>query len=192
MDRAARPAMDAGRDHHQPGDRRERPARLPRREPSRPRHVLRHVPRPHRQTELRPLHLPRQRRTPLLPELGPGRQHDRREPAHRGRERPARQTAPRTRRELSTRSDEFRRRWHAHDVRTHGTGTKHFHHHVVGDLELAYESLDLRAEPGHTLTVYTAEPSSPTAHALALLASWAATETQDTHQTTAQLNEVGP
>ena len=94
--------------------------------------------------------------------------------------------------ELSTRSDEFRRRWHAHDVRTHGTGVKHFHHHVVGDLELAYESLDLRAEPGHTLTVYTAEPSSPTAHALALLASWAATENQDTHQTTAQLSEVGP
>ncbi len=82
--------------------------------------------------------------------------------------------------ELSTRSEEFRRRWHAHDVRTHGTGVKHFHHHVVGDLELAYESLDLRAEPGLTLTVYSAEPSSPTAHALALLASWAATENQDT------------
>ena len=52
--------------------------------------------------------------------------------------------------ELSTRSDEFRRRWGAHNVRTHGTGTKHFHHHVVGDLALAYESLDLRAEPGLT------------------------------------------
>ena len=78
--------------------------------------------------------------------------------------------------ELSTRSDEFRRRWNAHDVRTHGAGVKHFHHHVVGDLELAYESLDLRAEPGLTLTVYSAQPASPTAHALALLASWAATE----------------
>jgi transcriptional regulator with XRE-family HTH domain len=92
--------------------------------------------------------------------------------------------------ELSTRSDEFRRRWHAHDVRTHGTGTKHFHHHVVGDLELAYEGLDLRAEPGHTLTVYTAEPSSPTAHALALLASWAATENQDTSEAATRLNEL--
>jgi hypothetical protein len=77
--------------------------------------------------------------------------------------------------ELSTRSDEFRRRWGAHNVRTHGTGTKHFHHHVVGDLALAYESLDLRAEPGLTMTIYAAEPNSPTAHALALLASWAAT-----------------
>jgi transcriptional regulator with XRE-family HTH domain len=82
--------------------------------------------------------------------------------------------------ELSTRSEEFRRRWHAHDVRTHGTGVKHVHHHVVGDLELAYEGLDLRAEPGLTLTVYSAAPGSPTAHALALLASWAATETHDT------------
>ena len=78
--------------------------------------------------------------------------------------------------ELSTRSDEFRRRWGAHNVRTHGTGTKHYHHHVVGDLTLAYESFDLRAEPGLSMTIYAAEPDSPTAHALALLASWAATQ----------------
>jgi transcriptional regulator with XRE-family HTH domain len=77
--------------------------------------------------------------------------------------------------ELSTRSDDFRRRWGAHNVRTHGTGTKQFHHHVVGDLTLAYESMDLRAEPDLTMTVYAAEPASPTAQALALLASWAAT-----------------
>ena len=64
------------------------------------------------------------------------------------------------------------------NVRTHGSGVKHFHHHVVGDLELAYESLDLRAEPGLTMTVYSATADSPTAHALALLASWAATEPQ--------------
>ena len=78
--------------------------------------------------------------------------------------------------ELSTRSDEFRRRWSSHNVRTHGTGIKHFHHHIVGGLTLAYESLDLRAEPGLTMTIYTAEPDSPTARALALLASWAATQ----------------
>ncbi|WP_433088079.1 helix-turn-helix transcriptional regulator [Dactylosporangium sp. CA-052675] len=76
--------------------------------------------------------------------------------------------------ELSTRSDEFRRRWGAHNVRIHGAGVKHFHHHVVGDLALAYESMDLQADPGLTLTIYAAEPDSPTAHALALLASWAA------------------
>ena len=30
--------------------------------------------------------------------------------------------------ELSTRSDDFRRRWSSHDVRLHGAGTKRFHH----------------------------------------------------------------
>ncbi|MBL7255852.1 helix-turn-helix transcriptional regulator [Paractinoplanes lichenicola] len=76
--------------------------------------------------------------------------------------------------ELSTRSDDFRRLWGAHDVRTHGTGVKRFHHRVVGGLELAYESLDLRAEPGLTMTVYAAEPESPSAESLRLLASWVA------------------
>ena len=85
--------------------------------------------------------------------------------------------------ELSTRSDSFRHRWGAHNVRTHGTGVKAFHHHVVGDLELAYESLDLRAEPDLTITMYTAEPGSPTAQALRLLASWAATEQSLTSST---------
>jgi transcriptional regulator with XRE-family HTH domain len=75
--------------------------------------------------------------------------------------------------ELSTRSDDFRRRWGAHNVRIHGTGVKTFH--VVGELALAYESMDLRAEPDLTLTVYAAEPASPTAEALTLLASWAVT-----------------
>jgi hypothetical protein len=60
-------------------------------------------------------------------------------------------------------------------VRLHGAGTKSFHHEVVGDLDLAYESVDLVSEPGLNLTVYAAEPASPTAHALALLASWSAT-----------------
>ncbi len=78
--------------------------------------------------------------------------------------------------ELSTRSDEFRRRWSAHDVRIHTTGTKHFRHPIVGDLILAYETLELAAEPGIAMTVYTAEPGSPTQQALQLLASWAATQ----------------
>lgn len=76
--------------------------------------------------------------------------------------------------ELSTRSDEFRRRWSAHDVRIHTTGTKHFHHPIVGDLDLAYDTLDLAGEPGVAMTIYTAEPGSPTQDALQLLASWAA------------------
>ncbi|MFI8420411.1 helix-turn-helix transcriptional regulator [Streptomyces sp. NPDC085479] len=78
--------------------------------------------------------------------------------------------------ELSTRSEEFRTRWGAHDVRRHGTGTKRFRHAVVGDLTLAFEGLEMAAEPGLTLTVYTAEPGSPSEEGLRLLASWAATE----------------
>ncbi len=81
--------------------------------------------------------------------------------------------------ELSTRSDNFRRRWSSHDVRLHGAGTKSFHHHVVGNLEVAYESVDMISEPGLTLTIYAAEPASPTAEALAMLASWAASVPTD-------------
>jgi hypothetical protein len=73
-------------------------------------------------------------------------------------------------------SEDFRRRWSAHDVRLHGAGVKSFHHRAVGDLDLAYESMDMVAEPGLTLTLYAAEPGSPTAQALSLLASWAATQ----------------
>lgn len=82
--------------------------------------------------------------------------------------------------ELSTRNDDFRRRWGAHNVRTHGAGVKHFHHHTVGDLTLAYESMDLRADPGLTMTIYAAEPGSATEDALKLLASWAATAPEQT------------
>ncbi|MGW2765397.1 helix-turn-helix transcriptional regulator [Streptomyces sp. NPDC001275] len=77
--------------------------------------------------------------------------------------------------ELSTRSDAFRTRWGAHNVRHHGTGTKRFHHEAVGDLTLAYEGLEMAAEPGLTLTIYTAEPGTASEESLRLLASWAAT-----------------
>lgn len=81
--------------------------------------------------------------------------------------------------ELCTRSDEFRTRWGAHNVRHHGTGTKHFHHHAVGALSLAFEGLEMAAAPGLTLTIYTAEPGSPSEEGLRLLATWAATQEAD-------------
>ena len=74
--------------------------------------------------------------------------------------------------ELSTRSNEFRTRWGAHNVRRHGSGTKNFHHHLVGDLTLSYEGMDLTAEPGLSLMIYTAEPGTPSQERLDLLASW--------------------
>lgn len=81
--------------------------------------------------------------------------------------------------ELSTRSDTFRRLWGAHDVRTHGSGTKRFHHPVVGELVLAYEELAVTADPGLILMVYTPEPGSPSAQRLRILASWAHTRTPE-------------
>ncbi len=86
--------------------------------------------------------------------------------------------------ELSTRSDEFRTRWGAHNVRHHSTGTKHFHHTAVGDLSLAFEGLDMASAPGLNLTIYTAEPGSPSEEGLRLLATWAATQqaTSDTQR----------
>jgi transcriptional regulator with XRE-family HTH domain len=76
--------------------------------------------------------------------------------------------------ELSTRSETFRTLWASHNVRTHGTGTKRFHHPDVGELVLAYEELAITADPGHVLMIYTAEPGSPSAERLQLLASLAA------------------
>ena len=76
--------------------------------------------------------------------------------------------------ELSTRSDDFRVRWAAHDVRIHATGVKRIHHSVVGDLDLPFESLPLEAGSTTSLVTYLPEPGSPAQDGLAMLASWAA------------------
>jgi transcriptional regulator with XRE-family HTH domain len=79
--------------------------------------------------------------------------------------------------ELSTVSEEFRIRWAAHNVRIHHNGAKRFHHPVVGALDLGYCTLDLPTDDHSDLrlTIYTAEPGTPSEDALKLLASWAAT-----------------
>ncbi|GAA5168162.1 helix-turn-helix transcriptional regulator [Amycolatopsis dongchuanensis] len=76
--------------------------------------------------------------------------------------------------ELSTRSELFRQRWASQDVRLHRSGRKRLHHPVVGRLDLDVESMELPAEPGLLLNVYTAPAGTATADGLALLASWAA------------------
>ncbi len=77
--------------------------------------------------------------------------------------------------ELSTRSEQFRTRWAAHNVRFHRTGVKHLHHPLVGDLHLDFERMDLPADPDLTVFINTAEPGSKSEEALNLLASWTAT-----------------
>ena len=80
--------------------------------------------------------------------------------------------------ELSTQSAEFRTRWAAHNVRFHDTGSKDYHHPVVGDISLTYNRMELSADPGLAITIWTAEPNSKSAEALTFLGSWAATPEQ--------------
>lgn len=78
--------------------------------------------------------------------------------------------------ELSTRSELFRQRWASHDVQFHRSGRKRLRHPVVGQLDLDFESMELPSERGLYLNVYTAAAGTPTADALRVLASWAASE----------------
>jgi hypothetical protein len=77
--------------------------------------------------------------------------------------------------ELSTRSESFGKWWATHNVRYHQTGLKRLHHPLVGQLELDYEVMELSADTGLLLAVFSADPGSRTAEALDLLGSWAAT-----------------
>jgi hypothetical protein len=80
--------------------------------------------------------------------------------------------------ELSTRSEPFRKWWAAHNVRYHQTGRKRLHHPTVGDLDLDYEVMEVSADSGLLLAVFSAEPGSRSAEALELLASWTAAPEQ--------------
>ncbi len=78
--------------------------------------------------------------------------------------------------ELATKSDEFRVRWAAHNVRFHHTAIKELRHPVVGDLSLTFNRLDIAADEGLAIFTYAAEPGSRSDDALKVLGSWAATE----------------
>lgn len=79
--------------------------------------------------------------------------------------------------ELSTRSEEFRAKWAAHNVRRHGTGTKAFVHAVVGEVHLLYEGLEVTEDPGLQFMIYTPQPGTDSGERLAVLGSWAASQT---------------
>ncbi|WP_327719065.1 helix-turn-helix transcriptional regulator [Streptomyces sp. NBC_00490] len=74
--------------------------------------------------------------------------------------------------ELSVKSEVFRRLWATHDVKEKGYGVKHFRHPLVGELSLSFESFRLSDDSEQMLITYHAEPGSPSAEALRLLASW--------------------
>ncbi|SDH09957.1 Transcriptional regulator, contains XRE-family HTH domain [Sinosporangium album] len=73
---------------------------------------------------------------------------------------------------LSLKSADFAHLWSRHDVRSKTAETKRFHHHLVGDIELSYQSLTVNSSPGQQLVVYQAEPGSPSSDALAILGGY--------------------
>jgi len=80
--------------------------------------------------------------------------------------------------ELLQTSTEFQAIWERHDVRLPAAGRHQFHHPLVGDLDLVFEAAALRADPGLTLLLATADHGSPTESALHQLAAIAAPNQQ--------------
>ncbi len=76
--------------------------------------------------------------------------------------------------ELSMKSEDFRRWWAEHPVQDKTAGTKYFHHPVVGDLELTYETLRTAEDPDQALITYAARPGTPSHDALQMLLAWTA------------------
>ncbi|OIK27137.1 helix-turn-helix domain-containing protein [Streptomyces malaysiense] len=80
--------------------------------------------------------------------------------------------------ELSVKSEEFRRLWATHDVKEKSHGVKRLHHPLVGDLALNFESFRMSDGSDQCLVTYHAEPGSPSAESLRLLASWGSDATR--------------
>jgi transcriptional regulator with XRE-family HTH domain len=78
--------------------------------------------------------------------------------------------------ELSTQSADFAARWAKHNVRRHLRGRKRIDHPDLGRLDLTFDDFALPGDSHFSITTYTAEPGSPSADALTLLATLAATD----------------
>jgi len=76
--------------------------------------------------------------------------------------------------ELSMKSALFRRLWARQDVVRSAGGPARMHHPAVGDLELYREKLIVAGTDGQVLVIYHADPGTPSAQALDLLGTIAA------------------
>lgn len=75
--------------------------------------------------------------------------------------------------ELQAASPQFRALWAQHRLKDKTHGRYVYRHPVVGELELAFETLRLADDPDQALVAHTVEKGSPSETALRLLASWA-------------------
>lgn len=92
--------------------------------------------------------------------------------------------------QLSTRSQAFRTRWAAHDVKAHRAGAKVFRHPMIGQITLPFENLTVDAAGDQVLTVFTPQPGSPEHDAIQLLASWNAHSSTPTRPRAPQIPEL--
>ncbi|HEX4865675.1 MAG TPA: helix-turn-helix transcriptional regulator [Acidimicrobiales bacterium] len=76
-------------------------------------------------------------------------------------------------RELSDRSETFKRLWATHEVRVRPTDIARFDHPVIGPLQLHYELLTSLAADGQVLVVYHSGRHPPGREALAALKQYA-------------------
>ncbi|MEV7908244.1 transcriptional regulator, partial [Streptomyces anulatus] len=75
--------------------------------------------------------------------------------------------------ELTMKSAEFAALWSRHPVHNCASGTKHFHHPLVGPMELSFEMMQMPDGSGQRMLMYSAEPGSPSEAALRLLGGFA-------------------
>ena len=74
--------------------------------------------------------------------------------------------------ELTIQDTDFRTWWAEHRVNSATYGTKHYRHHLVGDLTLDCDTWAASDGSGQRLMVLTAEPGGPSHDALRILTSW--------------------
>ncbi|MGW0822821.1 helix-turn-helix domain-containing protein [Streptomyces sp. NPDC002845] len=74
--------------------------------------------------------------------------------------------------ELSEKSEEFRRLWARHDVRCKSYGTLRMRHPLVGEFDVCQETMSLPDDTVQLLVTFHAEPGSRSEKALRTLADW--------------------
>ncbi|GAB3412866.1 helix-turn-helix transcriptional regulator [Flindersiella endophytica] len=71
--------------------------------------------------------------------------------------------------ELTVKSPDFVRMWSRYDVRPRSSGVKAYHHPIVGEMRLEFETMPLGGTDGQRVVIYLAEPGTPDHDAMVLL-----------------------